>query len=446
MIYELEPNELVCYSVLRSTITDDDRVCYISLGLIETWATGTVQGLGRATRKALTEGLESLCQRLGLKRESVSKTEWLIDCSRLWFDTKKEHFVILDKQDIQKVFAIDCKNKLSLFNYFVVWSGTLNNTTTATERKRAGQSAVGFMPISYTAKLAKISESTAMRYNELMEQAQIIYIHRSTNYIATDDGIRSLSNHYGLYRNKVKIIAIADAAADKQEHLSFKKGSANHRRSMTQKLNNLKRGYCYSEEETAEILEYQRKRELEAQQKSKDSASPNSELSGSPNPDQSASPQTELGDSKYNDIPDNVDDLFERLESNPDSTESEQAQSDDIVIDEGIPFDDAPKQQSVDKSANDALKSIFGGFYDGIHSKPNYSTSPEPKRVVKPYVKPKRKCLDDLEASFGGSEVAEPDDNKDPLEGVKDMYEAAFESSGMTREEFDEFFQKNGGL
>lgn len=273
LVSDLKPNEVACYTAIRYVQTAQSKFVFVSPNMIEGYLTGNTDTLTRDQRKGISEGLKSLCEKLKLPIMKFSKSDYLVNCESLRVDTKKaslktgcEFFVFFDSEYIQKIFAIDTKaNKFKLLKYFIVLLGTVNNTKAEAKgkHKQSGEGKAGFMTNEHLAEKADVSPKTALDYNKLLEDAEVIFFYRSNFYNANI--MKSLPNYYGLWEYSADITRLAKIRETEEEgKRSFKKGDANKRRSMKQKLNQMKQGRSYSPEETKELLEYKASIEAEA--------------------------------------------------------------------------------------------------------------------------------------------------------------------------------------
>ena len=147
-----------------------------------------------------------------------------------YLDTAKDidrDYVLMPYDYIIRLMRSEYKNKYQIIRY-LCW--ILDS--------RFNGSAVGNQKMSYFAKMLNISESTIMRYNEILEGLKIIHIRRETG----NDG---KSNCYGLYEDKDEV----DEWADRQNY--GKPSKSNWLRSISGRYNWLKN---HPEQATAEDI------------------------------------------------------------------------------------------------------------------------------------------------------------------------------------------------
>ena len=161
--------------------------------------------------------------------------------------------------------ALACDSRTDrggLVKYLLTMVGTLCNDTKYFQgceyENMVGK--IGFMPISYIAQEAGVSEQTAITYNGILEKNGIMYIYHF-NHSFYDEGyreIRSMNNVYGLIEDKYDVAKYARGAAAKYgiDFKGIKNDDADKRRSLGMKFNAMRKGKVYSPEETKEIYDY----------------------------------------------------------------------------------------------------------------------------------------------------------------------------------------------
>ena len=201
LVSELTSNGLLAYVGLRSIYNKEESEAYVSTNLIHyrLCANGNCT---RSWKDNILSGIDELVGRGLIKVvEEINKTEIIYDLSGLYFEN--EYFIQIELEDIRRVLSLPCRtDKGALLKYFVVMVGSFSNIKyeSYTLPKR---SFVGFMPISYLAREARISESSAMTYNSILEDNKIIFVYRHPTGYVDDEGMyHNLNNNYGLYEDK----------------------------------------------------------------------------------------------------------------------------------------------------------------------------------------------------------------------------------------------------
>lgn len=186
--------------------------------------------------------LKYFCKEYEVKAENKGKDQWLLDLSELFVDTQKMEFTIIYWEDIEKILNLDCKidKKINLIYYYV----KLISTT----YKR-----VGHLSLSELSELTGFDERTLNRYNKDLTGLGIIYKHDMRAAQCGDGKFKSLTNYYGLYQFKDKIIESANEALAKVKHVKTRP-NANKIRSIKQRM---KHGTSYDNlpEEDKSIIE-----------------------------------------------------------------------------------------------------------------------------------------------------------------------------------------------
>lgn len=202
----LDNDALLVYTALRSMYHKSNNIMYISINQICYQLCGNIN-YTRAFKDNVISGFDKLCDEFITIKDRISKTEFIVDLSGLFFEG--EYFVEIDLEYIRKVCNCPSRvDKCSLLKYFLTMVSTFNHsifTYKGAFEEKTGF--VGFMPISYIAKETGISEQTAMSYNTILEDNKIVYIYRHNGYYKDKNGnIKTVNNHYGLYENKKDII------------------------------------------------------------------------------------------------------------------------------------------------------------------------------------------------------------------------------------------------
>lgn len=164
-------------------------------------------------------------------------------------DTEKERFIVAYAEEIYKIIGYSEKKfeNENLLRYYLVFLGTINNSTK-----------VGFTTIDNLAEKSCIGfKVVATKYNPILEELKLIYIHRHDSCIRYDDGtIRKVNNTYGRYSDKEYIIKNAseyNTVIDRYNSTL----TGNEARSIKQRYNSLQKkinnGYIPSEEEISNM-------------------------------------------------------------------------------------------------------------------------------------------------------------------------------------------------
>ena len=259
LVKDLDTDALLVYVALRSIYHKGEEEIYVSINMLCYRLYGNVV-YTRTFRDSIIHGFSTLCAR-GIIRveEQINKTEFIIDAKGLFFENK--FFVGIDLDCVRRI--CNCSGRVdrgSLLKYLLAMVGSIDQSSSMFGYKKKGF--VGYMPIVYIAQQAGVSEQTALSYNTILEDCQVIFIYRHGRcYVDEDTGeIRTINNHYGLFEDKDMIIKFGDEY-DKMhgfEPLTNIKmrAKANNRRSLAAKYRALCNGTEYTKEEAQEIYDY----------------------------------------------------------------------------------------------------------------------------------------------------------------------------------------------
>ena len=182
----------------------------------------------------------------------------VIDISKLNLQ-QGEYFIQIDEDDLLRITKSDLQNnkKLSMIKYYITLMGSFNHSKDLKEY--SGK--VSTVPISFLASQTGISEKSIQRYNEWLEDHELIYIHRSADFIKKAGGLSQITNVYSRPCDK----RVCDEYAKQYEEQygynssvkSYKtKGQADRNRSLAQKYRQMCKGKQYDPETTEEIRRY----------------------------------------------------------------------------------------------------------------------------------------------------------------------------------------------
>ena len=209
---ELSDVEIAVYVALRSIYSSIRNTQFVSYNMIAYELFGHSDYTTTA-HQYITNGLNNLIKR-GLVSvvKKLSKTEFELDMSKLFFDSDdNEYYTVIKRDEVHKIMNIQNKmDKFKLLRYFITCLRTLCRTQ-GTDIKKG---IVGFMPQEYLCELMGVSFDTnfklLLQYNKVLEDNKIMYIYHHQNVRRTVKGqIHSLPNHYGRYEDMDEIIKYA---------------------------------------------------------------------------------------------------------------------------------------------------------------------------------------------------------------------------------------------
>ena len=206
-------------------------------------------------------GLEELAKEKIVEKISAQKNHSIIDCSKLWLDSKNGNFTVIYFEEIKKIFKIGNVNCFSLLKYFIQLINTLSGQIEVYVNTDSKTRVVGTYTITKLAELSGISYRALIEYNKLLEENQIIYIHRQNDFVLDGNGIKQLPNVYGRYCDRDFIDAFAENQQKYRKSYQYKEKSTaevNHNRRLAQMYQQLLKGNeeRYSEGEISDIYHY----------------------------------------------------------------------------------------------------------------------------------------------------------------------------------------------
>lgn len=253
---------LATYGILKSltNITGESKQCvdeYLLLYLLTDKINHKISSFNNI-RKSIDELISygEVC------KISDYKNHYILDCSNLWCDTKKECFTIIHLYEMKQIFKIKNVNCFMLFRYYVFLISTLINKMTVFNDVDSKDNVVGYFTIDKLSDLCGISVRSIMEYNNLLEENHLIYVHRQKDFVLDEtENIKRLPNVYGRYSDKIYIDNFAETQRiDNQSYIHTKKtvGQANDNRRLAQMYQQILKGNGekYSASEISDIYNY----------------------------------------------------------------------------------------------------------------------------------------------------------------------------------------------
>lgn len=149
-------------------------------------------------KRQIVKALNDLIDKNEIKLIEKHGYKYLLDISN-YNITKDNFYISFDKSEIQKIFLLD--KAMELLRYFCV---VIANTSNKCDEIC---NIYGYTSINTLASTAHISIKTAIKYNKILEDAQLIFVYRQgLNYIDGNGNIKTVNNCYGRYCNKDLII------------------------------------------------------------------------------------------------------------------------------------------------------------------------------------------------------------------------------------------------
>lgn len=183
---------------------------------------------------------------------SLKKNEYVCNIQNLYFKQGSEYFVQVSYDELHKIMNIQTRaNRSKLFRYFVSVVGCFNYSNNVDEEYRGRVCGISLESIN-----ALIPKKTAIHYNEILEENEILFVYRSDDILYSEkQGLKRIANAYSRYADKNLCLTFA---MQYQNNYGWKKrqsdlDKANTSRSLAQKYNNMLKGKEYDPETVRDI-------------------------------------------------------------------------------------------------------------------------------------------------------------------------------------------------
>lgn len=121
--------------------------------------------------------------------------EYVLDLSAIWLDTDKDKFIIVSPNEVYKIMTCNevMKKKISMLKYFMALISTFD---------WALDSKVGHMSQQFIADQADNSVRTCQRYNDILEEMEMIFVYKSNDKVRINDKLKQIKNCYSRFEDK----------------------------------------------------------------------------------------------------------------------------------------------------------------------------------------------------------------------------------------------------
>lgn len=213
---DISDNALLAYVALRHAMSDSISLVgksttkmYVSSEQLCYNLTGNLAG---GYLPILQKGVAELQARELITVEDASKHGWVLDCEKLYVNTEKQYFVMVENWEISKILNCEeityCNKRVALMRYFIALISTFDNSASF----EYGAGKIGHMTIDFIAAQAHTSLRTAKRYNDELSDLKLIYIYRTNDKIVVDGKLKQIKNTYSRYKYKEICIAFGENA------------------------------------------------------------------------------------------------------------------------------------------------------------------------------------------------------------------------------------------
>lgn len=256
------------------------RHYYVSLNMLVFELFGNCN-YNRSDYKHIADGLNDLIEnKLVTIVNKVTSSKWIFDLSELAIDKKKnesERFTIITEEELFFIMNYASESgkrgidRLAFVRYFINLIGSINFYQGIYLDAAGTQKTdfVGYMTQEYLYKLSGISKNTLIKFNEILESNNIIYVyHHKKNKQESDGSYKAVTNHYGRYKDKEAIIKFA-LQYEEEKGIADKLTNAvsNRHKALANMYHELVngRGLNYGEDLIREIYNYIHKCNMEIQ-------------------------------------------------------------------------------------------------------------------------------------------------------------------------------------
>lgn len=121
--------------------------------------------------------------------------EYVLDLSAIWLDTDKDKFIIVSPNEVYKIMTCKevMKKKISMLKYFMALVSTFDWSL---------DSKIGHMSQQFIADQADNSVRTCQRYNEILEEMEMIFVYKSNDKVRIGDKLKQIKNCYSRFEDK----------------------------------------------------------------------------------------------------------------------------------------------------------------------------------------------------------------------------------------------------
>ena len=121
--------------------------------------------------------------------------EYVLDLSNMWLDTDKDKFIIVSPNEVYKIMTCKevMKKKISMLKYFMALVSTFDWSL---------DSKIGHMSQQFIADQADNSVRTCQRYNEILEEMEMIFVYKSNDKVRINDKLKQIKNCYSRFADK----------------------------------------------------------------------------------------------------------------------------------------------------------------------------------------------------------------------------------------------------
>lgn len=260
----LSNDGLAVYVALRKLMNKEEKEYYISHNMIAFTLFGNTE-FNRYFINHMKYGLQNLVDmKLITIRTTISKNEFVLDLSNLFFSTDNEvekYFIKIYSNEVHKIMQSN-KDKFNVLKCFICTIGSFDYGAKVYVDISYKNVEVGYMTQEYLGSLCGFNQVDYYKYSVELENLGVLYIRRSDDFYLDGDIPKRLANCYGRPCDKKLIDLYSTKYSEMKDSIDFKCNKemttkkANYKKSLAMKFNEMLKGKDYSKEEILDIYNY----------------------------------------------------------------------------------------------------------------------------------------------------------------------------------------------
>lgn len=201
----------------------------------------------------IRSGLDNLIENKFIRIVSKNSSfEYILDLSSINYDIEKDgYYISISLQEVRDILGIKGIRKGRLLKYFLTICSCFNNSSKIEEKYK---NKIAMVTLETLSNNSKLPYDTCIKYNNLLEKNNLIFIHRNVNRFGSYDE-KNKFNHY-CKCNDIDILKEYLKSDSRFDSEMSDSAMSNYNRSMAQKYNALCKGKVYSKNVLREIYDY----------------------------------------------------------------------------------------------------------------------------------------------------------------------------------------------
>lgn len=252
--------EMLAYCYLKIlTPLKEIKQYYISMNML-LYTVYEREDVSQDIRQSMYTAVNSLFNRGIVKGRRCGRQSYIVDNALMYVDTQKQHFVSIEIEDIFAIMRSNNKVRVPLVRYYIYLMSTRSSKILVHDKANVSRNyIVGTQTQDYLSSLTGNSVWTIRRYNQLLEDMNVVYIYRAEDFLLSNNRVKQLPNVYGRYNDKEYIIQYGKELQEQNRSRNYtrpKLAQSDNKRRLYKMYYWLCHGKEYSESEIREIYEY----------------------------------------------------------------------------------------------------------------------------------------------------------------------------------------------